>query len=84
MKALAQPATRAFIDEKGMIMTEKVLDAQLPPTAKDGLTPLPGFPLSFASNTTYKPMRGLALADLNDDDADEIILCHNEQINVID
>ena len=85
LKAFAQqPATRAFIDEEGVIMTEEVLDAQLPPVARDGLTPMPGFPLSFASNTTYKPMRGLALADLNNDGADEIILCHNEEINVID
>ena len=64
-------------------MTEKV-QTQLPPEARDGLTPMPGFPLSFGSNTTYKPMRGLALADLNNDGADEIILCHNEEINVID
>ena len=85
LKALAQqPATRAFIDEEGVIMTEEVLDAQLPPAARDGLTPMPGFPMTFASNTTYKPMRGLALADLNNDGADEIILCHNEEINVID
>ncbi len=84
VKALAQqPATRAFADEQGVITTEKV-QAQLPPEARDGLTPMPGFPLSFASNTTYKPMRGLALADLNNDGADEIILCHNEEINVID
>ena len=76
--------TRAFIDDEGTIRTEKVLDAQLPPEARDGLTPMPGFPLSFGSNTTYKPMRGLTLADLNNDGADEIILCHNEQINVID
>ena len=77
-------ATRAFLDEEGVIRAEKVLDAQLPPVARDGLSPMPGFPLSFASNTTYKPMRGLALADLNNDGADEIILCHNEEINVID
>lgn len=78
-----QPATRAFIDEDGIIKTESVL-TQLPPTNRDALTPMPGFPLSFSSNTTYKPMRGLALADLNNDGADEIILCHNEEINVID
>ncbi|MBQ6771664.1 MAG: T9SS type A sorting domain-containing protein [Bacteroidales bacterium] len=77
-------ATRAFLDEEGVIRAEKVLDAQLPPVARDGLAPMPGFPLSFSSNTTYKPMRGLALADLNNDGADEIILCHNEEINVID
>ena len=76
--------TRAFIDEEGIIRTEKVLHAQFPPEARDGLTPMPGFPLSFGSNTTYKPMRGLALADFNNDGADEIILCHNEEINVID
>ena len=76
--------TRAFIDDEGTIRTEKVLDAQLPPEARDGLTPMPGFPLSFGSNTTYKPMRGLTLADINNDGADEIILCHNEEINVID
>ena len=75
--------TRAFIDNNGVIRTENVLDAQLPPTARDGLTPMPGFPLSFGSNTTYKPMRGLTLADLNNDGTDEIILCHNEEINVI-
>lgn len=78
-----QPATRAFIDEEGVIQTETVL-TQLPPASRDGLNPMPGFPLSFGSNTTYKPMRGLALADLNNDGADEIILCHNEEINVID
>ena len=78
-----QPTTRAFIDTDGIIKTESVL-TQLPPTSRDGLTPMPGFPLSFSSNTTYKPMRGLALADLNNDGADEIILCHNEEINVID
>ena len=79
-----QPATRAFINEQGLITTENVLDVQLPPAARDGLTPMPGFPLSFSSNTTYKPMRGLTLADLNNDGADEIILSHNEEINVID
>ena len=78
-----QPTTRAFIDTDGIIKTESVL-TQLPPASRDGLTPMPGFPLSFSSNTTYKPMRGLALADLNNDGADEIILCHNEEINVID
>ena len=78
-----QPATRAFIDEEGVIQTETVL-TQLPPASRDGLSPMPGFPLSFGSNTTYKPARGLTLADLNNDGADEIILCHNEEINVID
>ncbi len=81
--AAQQPATRAFINEDGIIKTESVL-TQLPPASRDGLTPMPGFPLSFSSNTTYKPMRGLALADLNNDGADEIILCHNDEINVID
>ena len=78
-----QPATRAFIDDNGVIQTETVL-TQLPPAARDGLTPMPGFPLNFASNTTYKPARGVTLADLNNDGADEIILCHNEELNVID
>ena len=78
-----QTATKAFIDEEGVIQTETV-HVQLPPVARNGLTPMSGFPLSFNSNTTYKPMRGLALADLNNDGADEIILCHNEEINVID
>ena len=81
--AAQQPATRAFINEDGIIKTESVL-TQLPPASRDALTPMPGFPLSFSSNTTYKPMRGLALADLNNDGSDEIILCHNEEINVID
>jgi hypothetical protein len=78
-----QPATRAFINEEGVIQTETV-HAQLPPLSRDALTPMPGFPLSFSSNTTYKPMRGVTLADLNNDGADEIILSHNEEINVID
>ena len=78
-----QPATRAYFDEEGVIQTETVL-TQLPPASRDGLSPMPGFPLSFGSNTTYKPMRGMTLADLNNDGADEIILCHNEEINVID
>ena len=78
-----QPATKAFIDEEGIIQTETV-HVQLPQVARDELTPMPGFPLSFGSNTTYKPMRGLTLADLNNDGADEIILNHNDEINVVD
>ena len=78
-----QTATRAYMNEDGIIKTETVV-AQLPPAARDGLAPMPGFPMSFASNSTYKPVRGLALADLNNDGADEIILAHNEEINVID
>ena len=78
-----RPATRAYIDADGIIKTETVV-TQLPPAARDGLAPMPGFPLTFASNTTYKPMRGVALADLNNDGADEIIVTHNEEINVVD
>lgn len=75
---------RAYLDENGVIKTETVDNVQLPTSSRDGLSPMPGFPVSFGSNTTYKPMRGLALADLNGDGMDEIILTHNDQINVID
>jgi hypothetical protein len=78
-----QPATRAFIDEEGVIQTETV-QVKLPPAARDALAPMPGFPVAFSSNSTYKPMRGVTLADLNNDGADEIILSHNETINVVD
>lgn len=78
------PVTRAFLGDDGQLLTETVSSVQLPPEARNRLDPLPGFPLSFSSNTTYKPMRGVALADLTGDQADEIILCHNEEINVID
>lgn len=74
---------RAFMDENGVVKTEMADDLKLPPMARDGLSPMDGFPLSFGSNTTYKPMRGLTLADLDNDGADEIILCHNDQVNVI-
>ena len=79
-----RPAVRAYLDDQGQVMTEMVSDVQVPVYSREGLAPMPGFPLSFGSNTTYKPMRGLALADLDHDGADEIILCHNDQINVID
>lgn len=75
--------TRAYLDGD-QVMTEVVEGVQLPPAARDGLTPMPGFPMSFSSNTTYKPMRGLTLADLDHDGADEIIVSHNDQINVVD
>lgn len=77
-------AVRAYLDEGGQVMTEAVSDVSSPPIARDGIAPMPGFPLTFASNTTYKPLRGLTLADLNGDGMDEIILCHNEELNVID
>ncbi|MCR5014550.1 MAG: FG-GAP-like repeat-containing protein [Bacteroidales bacterium] len=75
---------RAILHEDGTMTMENVEGAVMPPEARDGLWPMPGFPLSFGSNTTYKPMRGLALADLDNDGADEIILSHNDQVNVID
>lgn len=77
------PAVRAYLDE-GQVVTEMVEGVQLPTMVRDGLAPMPGFPLTFASNPTYKPLRGLTLADLNGDGIDEIILCHNEELNVID
>ena len=83
--AVAQrPGTRAYLDDQGRVMTETVEGVPMPPLVREGLAPMPGFPLSFGSNTTYKPMRGLALADLNNDGADEILLSHNDQLNVID
>ena len=73
---------RGSLNEEGQIVTETV-QSQSTLSSRDGLAPMPGFPQSFASNTTYKPMRGVTLADLDGDGADEIILNHNEQVNVI-
>ncbi len=82
---LAQrPVVRAIMGDDGRVWTEQVEGVQLPPASRDALEPMPGFPLSFASNTSFKPMRGVALADLDGDGSDEIILTHNEEINVID
>ena len=79
-----QPVVRAVMGDDGQVWTETVEGARLPQAARDALEPMPGFPLSFASNTSFKPMRGVALADLDGDGADEIILSHNEEVNVID
>lgn len=79
----AQHVVRASMNEDGQIVTEVVEGVQLPPQARDGLNPMPGFPLTFPSNTTYKPMRGVTLADLDGDGADEIIVNHNDAINVV-
>ena len=78
------PVIRAYLDEEGRVMTETVDGVPMPPTSRGSLEVMPGFPLSFGSNTTYKPARGVALADLDGDGADEILLSHNDQINVID
>lgn len=79
-----QPVVRALMSDDGQMWTETVEGARLPQASRDALEPMPGFPLSFASNTSFKPMRGLTLADLDGDGADEIILSHNEEVNVID
>lgn len=79
----AQQVVRASMNEDGQIVTELVENVMLPPQARDGLNPMPGFPLTFPSNTTYKPMRGVTLADLDGDGADEIIVNHNDAINVV-
>lgn len=79
----AQQVVRASMNENGQVVTTTVEGLQLPVQARDGLTPMPGFPMTFPSNTTYKPMRGLTLADLDGDGADEIIVNHNEALNVV-
>ena len=79
----AQQVVRASMNEDGQVVTEVVENIQLPVQARDGLTPMSGFPVNFPSNTTYKPMRGVTLADLDGDGADEIIINHNDAINVV-
>ncbi len=79
----AQQVIRASVNEDGQVVTTVVEGTQLPVQTRDGLTPMPGFPVFFPSNTTYKPMRGLTLADLDGDGADEIIVNHNEALNVV-
>ena len=79
----AQQVVRASMNEDGQVVTTAVENIQLPAEARDGLTPMPGFPINFPSNTTYKPMRGVTLADLDGDGADEIIVNHNDAINVV-
>lgn len=65
------------MSEDGQIITTTVENEQLPMQARDGLSPMPGFPINFSSNTTYKPIRGVTLADLDGDGADEIITTFN-------
>ena len=83
LAAQAQQVVRASINEDGQIVTSIVENAQLPEQSRNALNPMPGFPLNFASNTTYKPIRGVTLADLDGDGADEIIVNHNDAINVV-
>ncbi|MDD4847190.1 MAG: T9SS type A sorting domain-containing protein [Bacteroidales bacterium] len=73
----------AYLNENGQVLVrDKALQQPLRETLEE-LPQLTGFPMSFTSNTTYKPMRGVVLADIDGLAGDEIILAHNDYVKVI-
>jgi hypothetical protein len=70
----------AFLDENGRpAIREKTVPMNEDQLQDEKLTPqAPGWPKTFKRNSNYFPYRGLALADLNNDDKDEIIFSANK------
>lgn len=76
-----QTAKRAYLNEAGEVMVESIsVDADA--DAKETLSQKPGFPKKMAASPNFKNMRGVALADLDNDGADEILVSSFNKLNV--
>ncbi len=72
----AQPkAQRAYLGPAGEVLTETLTagDFDLPMNANSKFNQLPGWPKKIAANQTFKNFRGVVLADIDRDGADEIL-----------
>lgn len=67
--------SRAFLGTDGEVLTETVIqeNSSFPLEKSSKYTQLPGFPKKIAAHPNFKSFRGVTLADIDGDGADEII-----------
>lgn len=75
-----QLGKKASLNENGQILTEDIL-LPIDMIDKDvNFEPKEGFPFGSPANASFKNFRGAAIADIDDDGADEIIFGANNKI----
>lgn len=73
---------KASVNENGMILVEEINTSE-DVDSKLSLQPKTGFPFGAPANASFKNFRGAAIADINQDGADEIIFGANSTLFAI-
>ena len=76
-----QTAKRAYLNEAGEVMVASV-DIPADVDVRESRSQIPGFPKKMAASPNFKNMRGVALADLDNDGADEVLVSSFNSLNV--
>lgn len=76
-------ATQAFLDENSQVQVRNVTVPDID-NNRASLDQIAGFPKKMAASPSFKNMRGVTLADINGDDADEILASAYNTMNVYD
>lgn len=75
-------AYKASVNQQGIIQLEELHNV-VETNEKFSLQPKPGFPFGAPANPTFKNFRGAAIADINNDGADEIVFGANSTLFAI-
>ncbi|MDL2241186.1 T9SS type A sorting domain-containing protein [Bacteroidales bacterium OttesenSCG-928-K22] len=74
---------QAYLDEEGIVQVKEIITNETENYSKETFSQQAGFPVKFASNSTYKPFRGVAIADIDGLPGDEIIVSTNDSVYVV-
>ena len=74
---------QAYLNEDGIVQVREFITNESFSNSKQSLSQLTGFPVNFASNTTYKNFRGVTLANIDGIPGDEIIVSTNDSVYVV-
>lgn len=77
-----QKITQAYLNNDYQISFRDTVSSFVD-AAKESLSQLPGFPMAFPSDTVGKPFFGMALANVDNQDGEEIVLAHSNYLTII-
>ncbi len=75
---------RAYLGPDGEVLKESIVTEMPFESKTPGYNQLPGWPKKVVANQTFKPFRGVTLADITQNGQDEILVAGHNMIHVFD
>lgn len=79
-----QTVIRASLKDDGTILTQKYVSTETKETSRNAFSQIEGFPVGHKAHPNFKNFRNVSLADIDNDGKQDIIVCLDETLYVID